>query len=266
MFLHFRSEFQIHLISIGEIIKKNLKVERGVLIALAIFTSWAVSLCLLLSIDVDTVPIAVRSMLIVWQTFLYTGLFINAHDAMHGAIAPSNPKLNNAIGTVSILCYALFSYKNLVKAHWLHHRHPASETDPDFHNGQHKNPVAWYLQFMLNYWSWTRLAGLVAIFHLLRGFLHISELSLILFWIVPSILSSVQLFFFGTYLPHREPEGGYKNSSRAQSMNWSTFWSFISCYHFGYHLEHHECPHVPWWSLPQVHQQRRSQNNVAIEG
>jgi len=73
---------------------------------------------------------------------------------------------------------------------------------------------------------------------------------------VPSIASSLQLFFFGTYLPHREPEGGYVSETRAQSSNWSVFWSFITCYHFGYHEEHHEQPNVPWWGLPGLHQQR----------
>ncbi|WP_208766779.1 fatty acid desaturase [Nostoc flagelliforme] len=24
----------------------------------------------------------------------------------------------------------------------------------------------------------------------------------------------------------------------------------MSCYHFGYHQEHHEYPDVPWWKLP----------------
>lgn len=256
MLLQSQNRIQSHLTLMPGISKWSFSIERGVVIALAIFSLWALSLSILLSIDVAALPIGVRIALVALQTFLYTGLFINAHDAMHGAIAPRNPRLNNFIGSLSIACYALFSYKSLLKTHWLHHQHPASETDPDFHNGQHKNPIAWYFQFMLNYWSWTRLLGLVVVFHTLRGLLHVSELNLILFWAIPAIASSVQLFFFGTYLPHREPRGGYQNSSRAQSMNWSTFFSFISCYHFGYHLEHHECPHVPWWALPQVHWQR----------
>ena len=28
--------------------------------------------------------------------------------------------------------------------------------------------------------------------------------------------------------------------------------SFVSCYHFGYHWEHHVAPHVPWWRLPEA--------------
>ncbi|NDJ16489.1 beta-carotene ketolase [Myxacorys almedinensis A] len=234
--------------------------DKGVVISTSIFGAWAITLSVLLRIDISALPIAARVALVALQTFLYTGLFINAHDAMHGAIAPKNPKLNRLIGSISIFCYALFSYKNLLKSHWLHHQHPASESDPDFHNGRFKNPVAWFLQFMFNYWSWTRLIGLVLVFHTLRGLFHIPVANLNWFWITPAIASSMQLFFFGTYLPHREPKGGYQNSSRAQSTNWSTFWSFISCYHFGYHLEHHEYPNAPWWALPQVHQQRKSKD------
>ena len=62
-----------------------------------------------------------------------------------------------------------------------------------------------------------------------------------------SILSAVQLFYFGTYLPHRGP---HVNEHRARSNDFSTLWSFLTCYHFGYHLEHHRYPMVPWWRLP----------------
>lgn len=232
------------------------KIDRGVIVAIAIIGSWAMSLGVLLSIDVSNMPIALRVIAMIWQTFLYTGLFITAHDAMHGAVSPSNVKLNNGIGSFAVIAYALFSYKQMIKTHWLHHQHPASEQDPDFHDGKHKNFFAWYFYFMTRYWSWTRLLGLIALFHFMHRVLHVPEINLILFWMIPSIASSLQLFFFGTYLPHQEPETGYQNESRAQSINWSSFWSFITCYHFGYHLEHHENPHMPWWKLPEVHQRR----------
>lgn len=228
-------------------------IEQGVFVALTIIGLWAVSLGVLLPSDVATMPIVLRVAAIVVQTFLYTGLFITAHDAMHGAISPSNIKLNNAIGSFAVGAYALFSYKKMIKTHWMHHQHPASEQDPDFHDGRHKNFLAWYFYFMTRYWSWTRLVGLIAVFHIAHRLLHVEEINLILFWMIPSIASSAQLFFFGTYLPHREPKGGYQNESRAQSSHWSEFWSFMSCYHFGYHQEHHEQPHLPWWKLPEMH-------------
>ncbi len=236
--------------------KEMLSRNRGVLVAFSIIGIWAVSLVSLLSIDISQLSIGWRIAFTIWQTFLYTGLFITAHDAMHGAIAPGNPKLNQWVGSFVLIVYALFDYKKMVRTHWLHHQHPASETDPDFHNGKVKNFFAWYGYFMFRYWSWTRLFGLMAIYNIVSIGLHVPEANLNWFWVVPSIASSLQLFFFGTYLPHREPEGGYVSENRAQSSNWSVFWSFITCYHFGYHEEHHEQPNVPWWGLPELHQQR----------
>jgi beta-carotene ketolase (CrtW type) len=230
--------------------------HRGVIIACAILGIWAISLLTLLSIDALKLPIAVRLAAIVWQTFLYTGLFITAHDAMHGAVAPRNPKLNNFLGSLSLILYALFSFKSLVRTHWQHHQNPASELDPDYHNGRTTNPISWYFQFMNRYWSWIRFFYLVCTYHVIRLAFGVHSENLTWFWLIPAIASSGQLFFFGTYLPHREPEGGYKNESRAQNSGWSTFWSFISCYHFGYHEEHHDKPHLPWWKLPEAYAEK----------
>jgi beta-carotene/zeaxanthin 4-ketolase len=232
--------------------------DRGVLIALSIIGIWAISLYMLLSTHLEDIPLFWRVLATLWQTFLYTGLFITAHDAMHGCVAPRSPKLNSLIGSITLGLYALFSYKKMIRTHWLHHQHPASEADPDFHNGQIKNFFAWYLYFMFRYWSWLRLLGLMVIYNTMHLFLHVSEANLNWFWVVPAIASSAQLFFFGTYLPHREPAGGYTNVTHAKSTNWPSFVSFITCYHFGYHEEHHEDPSVPWWLLPKLHRDRLS--------
>lgn len=229
----------------------------GLIVAFAIIGIWASSWCLLMSVDVSEVNNLLLSPLIVLQTFLYTGLFITAHDAMHGAVFPSNLKINNFIGALSVGLYALFSYEKLQKKHWLHHHNPASELDPDFHNSKHKNFFAWYFNFMLRYWSWTRLLSLMALYNVILFTLHIPEKNLTLFWVIPSILSSVQLFYFGTFTPHKEPNGGYKNIHCAQTNPLPTWLSFITCYHFGYHYEHHEHPDVPWWGLPKVFQMQR---------
>jgi len=209
---------------------------------------------ILLSVDIKTLPSWLLIAAIAWQTFLYTGLFITAHDAMHGSIFPRIPKINHGIGSFATLAYGLFSYKELLRKHHLHHRYPGSDRDPDFHDGKHKNPLLWYLHFMHGYASWKQILGLILIFNLANYSLPVSEGNLLLFWVIPPILSSVQLFYFGTYLPHREPRVGYRNPHRAQSSSFPVFWSFITCYHFGYHLEHHKYPHVPWWQLPAVRQ------------
>ncbi|HEY9761510.1 MAG TPA: fatty acid desaturase [Trichocoleus sp.] len=230
-------------------------VPYGLLIAVSILVIWAISFSLLLSVSVDQWSRGMIACAVIWQTFVYTGLFITAHDAMHGSILPSNLKINHLIGTISVTVYALFSYKKLLQKHWQHHRHPASDQDPDFHNGRHRNIVLWYLHFMKGYMNWQQIISLVSVYYLINWVVGIPEDNLFLFWIVPSFISSLQLFFFGTFLPHREPSDGYTNRHRAKTYPLPVFWSFLSCYHFGYHEEHHEYPHVPWWQLPVIHKQ-----------
>ncbi len=225
----------------------------GVAISLLIISVWAIGTVLLMTrVSIDRLPLWCAIVAILWQTFLYTGLFINAHDAMHGAILPNHDRFNTAIGTFALLAYGLFSYKQLLKAHRQHHHHPASDLDPDFHNGKATGAIGWYLYFMRRYWSWSRFLAQVTTFHILHLLVGIPEANLILFWIVPSLLSSLQLFYFGTYLPHREPQDGYADKFRAQSNYRPLWWSFLSCYHFGYHHEHHRYPNLTWWQLPKA--------------
>ncbi len=171
---------------------------------------------------------------------------------MHGVIVPANRKFNDAIGTIVVLLYALFYYKNLVTKHWDHHKYPASEKDPDFHDGVHKNFFQWYFHFIKNYISWKQILGIAIIFNLLFHLFHIPIPNLILFWVIPSLLSTLQLFYFGTVLTHRETEDGYKDKHRARSVSLPVFLSFVTCYHFGgYHWEHHAYPNIAWWRLPK---------------
>ena len=117
---------------------------------------------------------------------------------------------------------------------------------------------------MFRYWSWLRFAGMTIVYHSVKNIFHIPEINLILFWAIPLLISSIQLFYFGTYLPHREPLEGYQNSYRTQSIYRPFFWSFISCYHFGYHEEHHKYPYVAWWELPMIVKKSRNIKPVQI--
>ena len=225
----------------------------GVAIALLIITIWAISFWFLMnSVLVKQISLGWIGVMILWQTFLCTGLFITAHDAMHGTTLPKHHQINNLIGSFALLLYGFFSYDQLLKKHLQHHQAPASESDPDFHDGTHKNAIAWYICFMQRYWSWWRLAILLIAYASMHSFLNIAYANLILFSAVPAILSSVQVFYFGTFLPHREPIDGYQNPSRAQSIYRPLLWSFLTCYHFGYHQEHHLQPNLPWWKLPSI--------------
>lgn len=172
-----------------EQVSTNKETISGLVIALLIIGLWTASLALLLSIDATKLPIWLTPIAIVWQMFLYTGLFITAHDAMHGSVFRQNKKINNFIGSLAVFLYCLFSYNQLVKKHWLHHHHPASKLDPDFHNSKRSNGISWYLHFMKGYWSWHQYIGLSIVFCLANYVLQISGTNLVLFWILPPILS-----------------------------------------------------------------------------
>jgi beta-carotene ketolase (CrtW type) len=169
---------------------------------------------------------------------------------MHGTVAPAHPALNRAIGRVCTRLYALFGFDAMRQKHHEHHRHPASDGDPDFHDGRHTGFARWYAHFFFTYVTWKQLVGMAVIYNLLKYAAGIPDVNILLFWVLPALASTLQLFFFGTYLPHREPAEGYTEPHRAVSNAYSVALSFLTCYHFGYHLEHHKKPGVPWWGLP----------------
>lgn len=232
---------------------KSKSQFKGLFIAIIIVSTWVVSLSLLLSLDISKLKLWMLSPVILWQTFLYTGLFITSHDAMHGVVFPQNTKINHFIGILTLSLYGLLPYKNLLKKHRLHHHNPATQIDPDFHDGKHQNFFAWYFHFMKGYWSWGQIIALSTIYNFANHILYVPSDNLTYFWVIPSLLSSLQLFYFGTFLPHSEPREGYIQPHCAQTISRPIWWSFITCYHFGYHEEHHEYPHLSWWQLPETY-------------
>lgn len=240
---------------------RSTKIDsvKGVAIALGIMSAWAAHLAYALSLDAFAVHPWQSACHLALQTFLFTGLFITAHDAMHGTVCRHYRSLNHVLGVAAVRLYALFSYKKLWHKHWEHHRHVATpHADPDFHDGEHTGFVQWYVHFLMNYIGWKQLVGMALIFNLMQHILNIPVQSIVLFWVVPSLASTIQLFYFGTYLPHKEPnpdapDRGYTNRHRSRTNSFGTLLSFLTCYHFGYHYEHHEFPSAPWWRLPAEH-------------
>lgn len=236
----------------GLLFEHNQVTLKGVGIALSIICTWGISLIFCLSIDLSRADYLSIGIYLLIQTFLCTGLFITAHDAMHRSIAPRFPGLNDRIGSLALFLYLFFPYKKLLKNHWLHHRHPATDQDPDFHDGQYTHPVLWYFNFVKRYFGWSQVLGILVVYGMATWLLRVPQTNLFLFWVLPSILSSLQLFYFGTFLPHRELPTGYENRHRTRSNSLPTLLSFFSCYHFGYHEEHHEYPSIPWWQLAAI--------------
>jgi beta-carotene/zeaxanthin 4-ketolase len=186
------------------------------------------------------------------QTFFYTGLFITAHDAMHGTVA-KNRKLNDFVGQLATTMFAFLSYRILKKKHYLHHLFPATEDDPDF-SPRSNNFFIWWFIFMKNYTTWWQIVLMAVTFNILL--IWFNETQLLAFWVIPAILSTLQLFFFGTYLPHRKPFSEEMKPHNSRSLPKNHLAAMLSCYFFGYHWEHHNSPTTPWWKLYQIKKSR----------
>ncbi len=91
-------------IKLAQIVKGENSLS-GILVAFTIIGLWAVSLAFLMSLDLTKIPTLVVCLAMLWQTFLYTGLFITAHDAMHGVVFPHNHKINNLVGSIAVFFY-----------------------------------------------------------------------------------------------------------------------------------------------------------------
>lgn len=214
---------------------------KGVSIAICIIILWSVCLYFGLSMELDySSPLTY--VLVLVQTHLYTGLFITAHDAMHGTVS-RNKKVNYFFGYLTSTLFSFNLYGKLLPKHHEHHRYVVSDKDPDYHHG---NGFAWYFSFLKQYLTWQQFLLMAVSFNLLQ--LILPTENLVLFWMIPAILATTQLFYFGTYLPHRGNHST-KNKHKARSMKLNHTLAFLSCYFFGYHYEHHASPATPWWML-----------------
>lgn len=213
---------------------------KGILIGWSIIILWWVCLIFLLNLEFSwTNPLVYLGVLI--QTHLYTGLFITAHDAMHGVVS-SHKKANHITGWIAAILFSYNFYWRLFPKHHEHHRHVATENDPDYHpSGRF---LIWYLSFIRQYLTIWQFLLMAITFNVLK--LWLPTENLIVFWMLPAVLSTLQLFYFGTYLPHR---GESENAHHSGSQSKNHLWAFLSCYFFGYHYEHHDSPGTPWWRL-----------------
>jgi beta-carotene ketolase (CrtW type) len=190
-------------------------------------------------------------LLVLVLCWLDVGLFIVAHDCMHGSLAPEKPKLNRWVGRVALALYAGFSFDRLLPKHFAHHKAPGTGDDPDYHEPHPRSFARWYLAFFRQYFGVRELLVLTALVAAYLWVLGAAYQNLLLFWALPAILSSLQLFLFGTFLPHRLAEQDFADRHRARSNGYGWVVSLLTCFHFGYHHEHHRAPHVPWWKLPE---------------
>jgi len=197
--------------------------RRGLLLAAAILVGWLLSL-------------------------LQTGLFIVGHDAMHRVLLPAAPRLNDRIGALVLGLYAALPFDGCLRQHRRHHRAPGTPLDPDFHGPGQASIVAWYRRFMARYLNPRQMGLLLTGWALLAWCTSVP--AVLLFCTLPLMLSSLQLFVVGTYLPHRRA-GGPSAGAHTLSLDLPAWLSLLACYHFGYHREHHQAPHLAWHELPR---------------
>jgi beta-carotene/zeaxanthin 4-ketolase len=236
--------------------------RRGLIIGFSLIGGWLLHLNWLLSWNLDSVSPLFLVGAVLLQTLLNTGLFITAHDAIHGLVHPTNLAVNNSIGAFCAIAYAALPYDKLSQNHYLHHRHPRTAEDPDVHfsaQAQHTASfLSWYRIFISQYWSIKQFVQLTTGLLVVVLLFKLSLPKLLLLWALPLLLSSLQLFYFGTYRPHHGPAPSAEHSrcaNESRALPWVL--SLLACYHFGYHQEHHDHPNVPWWGLPGVYGGKR---------
>lgn len=229
----------------------------GLALAAAILTSWlSVHLYAMFDFELtwSSLPLALGMALV--QCWLSVGLFIVSHDAMHGSLVPGGGRLNGAVGAALLFLYAGFGWKRMRNAHFAHHKSPGSDRDPDFDATNPTRFWPWYATFLKRYFGWGSILFVSFVVTLYWLLLAVPVEKIVLLYGLPAIASSLQLFYFGTFRPHRhhgnEARGGadFADRHNARSERFGTLASLASCFHFGYHHEHHRAPDVPWWGLP----------------
>jgi beta-carotene ketolase (CrtW type) len=242
--------------------------RRGLALAAGLVLGWLGSWAVLLPTTLFQLSPVLVVVGVLCRTLLQTGLFIVAHDAMHGSLWPNRPEANRRIGETVLLLYAALPYGRCRRNHGLHHRHAGTPRDPDHHSEGQPSLWRWYGRFMAAYLSPGQLTLLVL------SWLSLTVLAVpvsaspvanvVLYGVLPTLLSSAQLFLVGTFLPHRtstaalhaappsSPAGGLH---QPRSLDWPAWLSLLSCYHFGYHWEHHAYPHLAWHELPAARRQ-----------
>jgi beta-carotene ketolase (CrtW type) len=226
----------------------------GIVISLIIILVWAASLTFALlrpAISLSSLQFF-DIILFLWLQFLFVGLFITSHDACHGTIDPKHPRVNLWIGRISAFLYAGLFFDKIKNKHMDHHQHPGTELDPDFLKSRDQSApyLQWLLSFFKRYVTLAQLLIMTGAAQVLMHVFHLPQSNVFFFWVAPSLASAIQLFTFGTYLPHRHGRKKFIDRHLARNSPQSFWMSLLLCYHFGAcHLRHHREPWVPWYAL-----------------
>ncbi len=227
----------------------------GLVLAVGVIAAWLIVHFGVIFVADWSAPqmLALAPLAVAIQCWLSVGLFIIAHDAMHGSLVPGDKTANHAIGQLVLTLYAGFSFNRLNAKHHEHHIHAGTTEDPDFDPAEPQRFWHWFGRFIGTYFGWREYLTITLLFVSYLIVTGADPVYLFAFWGLPSMLASLQLFYFGTYLPHRAGPVDFSDKHRTRSNDYSWLVSLITCFHFGYHHEHHEYPYLPWWRLPAAH-------------
>lgn len=227
------------------------------MLALAIFGGWiAMHMYALFFFELTLASLPVALLMAVLQCWLSVGLFIVSHDAMHGSLVPGARRINAAVGGTLLFLYAGFGWTKMRDAHFQHHKLAGLAGDPDFDEHHPDRFWPWYATFFRRYFGFGSVAFVSSVVGVYWLVFDVPMAQLVLLYGAPAIASSLQLFYFGTYRPHHHNGTGFADRHNARSETFGTLASLASCFHFGYHHEHHCHPEAPWWDLPRI---RRAQ-------
>jgi beta-carotene ketolase (CrtW type) len=218
----------------------------GILIASTVIGLWVGHLIWVFSLPTLNFASPMLYFHIIIQSYLYTGLFITAHDSMHGGVS-KNRNINTLFGQIALWLFAAFPYQKMFTKHMAHHHFVGTEKDPDFSN--HQNLFYWFITFFFSYVTVLQIITMALLFNIGHYLVGISVLHLVLFWVIPAFLGTFQLFYFGTYRPHRLPHTPEMAPHKSRTQKRNHLWAMLTCWFFGYHYEHHEYPRTPWWQL-----------------
>ncbi|MDG6077765.1 beta-carotene ketolase [Erythrobacter litoralis] len=225
----------------------------GLGLAAAVFAGWlAIHVYAMFAFDLTWRSLPIALVMAVLQCWLSVGLFIVSHDAMHGSLVPRGDAINGAVGGALLFLYAGFGWHRMKRAHFAHHKAPGTRDDPDFSADHPTRFWPWYKTFLMRYFGWRSALFVCTVVAVYWFALGVPVEKIVLLYGMPAIASSMQLFYFGTYRPHRHDDAGFADRHNARSERFGSVVSLATCFHFGYHCEHHRAPNVPWWGLPEA--------------
>ena len=183
-----------------------------------------------------------------WLVCCFTGLFILAHEAIHGTLVPGHPRLGHALGWLFAFAFVFMDYGTLRARHFEHHQRPGREGDPDAHpSGRFLPHFASFIYRYLRIWQ---VALLVLAGNAVGQAGHTR--AMLCAYVVPAIASTLIVFTVGIFLVHHprlRALGVADERHRSVGVDLGGAGSLLAILFFNTHWLHHEHPQLNWLQL-----------------